>query len=252
MTRESTPLLPARCVEGIRGEMARSTRADDVEALWERAEAALASGETRNRQEARSLLDRLERAASPQSEAGLWAARQLGELLVEESPWRAALLLRRVIARRTDDDAAYALAGLAHALLGNIAMAVSSYRRAIALVPRSPWYHHNVGHLLDVGLGRPQAALFHLRLANKERPDEDEIAASLAHCLARLGQLEEAERLARFAVSANRAHAGHRQLLEWIEQSGRERASERSGSSPREATRRRAPRAKPRRRRGLE
>ena len=221
--------------------MAGSPRADDIEALWERAEAALASLEPRAREDARALLIRLERAAPPQSEAGVWAARQLGEMLVEESPWRAALLLRRVTSCRTDDDAAYALTGLAHALLGNLAMAIASYRRAIALVPRSPWYHHNVGHLLDVGLGKPAAAVNHLRSAHKERPEEDEIAASLAHCLARLGELAEAERLARYAVSANRTHAGHRQLLEWIEKTDREQATRRAPVEKRRA------RAKPRR-----
>jgi tetratricopeptide (TPR) repeat protein len=115
------------------------------------------------------------------------------------------------------DDGVYALMGLCQAMLGNFRAAISAYQHAIDLAARNPWYHHNLGHLLDVGLGKCEGALRHLRLAHELEPREDEITASLAHCLARLGQLAEAKSLARDAVRTAPANRDHRALLEWVE-----------------------------------
>src|SRR6185369_12273848 len=67
------------------------------------------------------------------------------------------------------------------------------------------------------GLGNSAAALRHLRLAHELESREDEITASLAHCLARLGQLAEARTLAAEAVRAAPGNRDHRALLEWVE-----------------------------------
>jgi hypothetical protein len=45
---------------------------------------------------------------------------------------------------------------------------------------------------------------------------EDEVTASLAHCLARLGVLDEAEDLAREALDLSPEHESHASLLAWI------------------------------------
>jgi tetratricopeptide (TPR) repeat protein len=133
------------------------------------------------------------------------------------------------------------LMGLSQALLGNYRMAVAAYRKAVKLAPRNPWYHHNLGHLLDVGLSESVAALDHLRIAQRIQPDEDEISASLAHCLARLGQLDEARKMAKLAVRRAPRNREHQTLLEWIENgapsdvtpTGRaERRPSRSGVEP--------------------
>ena len=100
----------------------------------------------------------------------------------------------------------------------------SSYRRAIQLAARNPWYHHNLGHLLDVGLGDAKAALKHLQLAYELQPQEDEIGASLAHCFARLGRLDEAHKLAAEAIAHAPGNREHRVLIEWIEQGAPGRA----------------------------
>lgn len=182
--------------------------------LRERAERALASG--RRGGDVLTVLETMTREAPDGSAHALFAHRHLAELQLSGSPWRAALHLRRLVQAGAADDSAHALMGLSQALLGNYRTAVASYRRAIKLAPKNPWYHHNLGHLLDVGLSDSAAALDHLRIAQRIQPEEDEIAASLAHCLARLGQLKEAEGMAQQAVRRSPRNREHLALLEWI------------------------------------
>lgn len=139
-----------------------------------------------------SQLDTLAREAPVGSEEGLFAHRQLAELRMDESPWRAALHLRHIVRAGAPDDGVHALMGLCLALLGSFRAAVASYRRALKLSPDNPWYHHNLGHLLDVGLDQPRTALAHLRRAHELASRERAIAESLAHCLTRLGEAQEA------------------------------------------------------------
>lgn len=148
-------------------------------------------------------LQTLAREAAPGSEEALFAHRQLAELRMDESPWRAALHLRQLVRAGAADDGVHALMGLCLALLGSFRAAVAAYRRALKLSPDNPWYHHNLGHLLDVGLGHSHAALAHLRRAHELASRERAIAESLAHCLTRLGEAEEARAIeARVAKSA--------------------------------------------------
>jgi Flp pilus assembly protein TadD len=182
--------------------------------LRERAERALASG--RRGGDVLTVLETMTREAPDGSAYALFAHRHLAELQLSGSPWRAALHLRRLVQAGAADDSAFALMGLSQALLGNYRMAVAAYRKAVKLAPRNPWYHHNLGHLLDVGLSDSTAALDHLRIAQRIQPDEDEIAASLAHCLARLGQLKEAQSMALLAVRKAPRNREHQGLLEWV------------------------------------
>jgi len=191
------------------------TSEPSVHRLRDRAQRALEGG--RPRKELLSLLDRLVTAAPDGSDDSLFAHRQLAELRLEDHPWRAALHLRRLVAAGAADDGVHALLGLCHALLGNLRLAIASYRDALRLSPRNPWYHHNIGHLLDVGLDQPRRAIEHLRTASRLVPDEDEVTASLAHCLARAGELVEACALANSAVEAAPRNVEHRSLLAWIE-----------------------------------
>ncbi len=163
------------------------------------------------------VLERLVAVAPEGSDHALFAHRHLAEFWVEENPWRALLHLRRIVRERRDDDVVHALMGLCHALLGNFRVAVGHYRRALSSSPRNPWYHHNVGHLLDVALATPAQALPHLRSAHRLEPLEDEITASLAHCLAGMGTLAEARGLAADAVRAAPRNREHRALLSWVE-----------------------------------
>jgi tetratricopeptide (TPR) repeat protein len=114
------------------------------------------------------------------------------------------LHLRRVLGHCAEDDILHALMGLCHALLGNYRVAVRSYRDASTLAPQTPWYHHNLGHLMDVALDDPAGAERHLR-------------RSLAHCLARLGNLDQARKLAELARENGPCNPDHLSLLEWIE-----------------------------------
>jgi Flp pilus assembly protein TadD len=205
--------------------MSGSQREHDLERLRRTAENAIRK--SRPRREVESLLSKLLDASGGEGEHALFANRHLAELLIEEDPWRAALHLRRVAQRSLEDDVVHALMGLCQALLGNFRAAVSAYRRALRIAPRNPWYHHNLGHLLDVALGEPKDAVSHLESAHRMEPLEHEITASLAHCLARLGRIEEARVLAEESVAAAPRNAGHRSLLAWIEEGSCE------GPSPR-------------------
>jgi Flp pilus assembly protein TadD len=162
------------------------------------------------------LLARLARAADPESDAWLYAHRHLAEMGVEHDPWRAALFARRVIARRPDDDGAWAVLGLSQSLLGNFRYAARAYERALALTPDNPWYAHNLGHLYDVALGRPADALPLLARAALAQPSEADIAASYAHALARCGKVTAAKRVLRRATRRG-ATADQAALSRWLD-----------------------------------
>ncbi|MEM1418871.1 MAG: tetratricopeptide repeat protein [Myxococcota bacterium] len=193
-----------------------------IERLRRRAETALeADG---RHVEAETLLDQLVESAPKGSEHALFAHRHLAELRLERHPWRAALHLREVARARPHDDVPHALMGLCQALLGNYRSAVEAYRRALVIAPDTPWYHHNLGHLLDVALDRPKEAVEHLRIAHELEPTHDEIAASYAHGLARLvtetpgADLSEPLRVAREALVLAPDNRDHARLIAWIEQ----------------------------------
>lgn len=188
---------------------------DGIFELRQRAEGALCAG--RGDPEVHGFLERIVELAEPGDADALFAHRHLAELLVEQHPWKAALHLRQVLRTEQGDDVIHALMGLCQALLGNYKSAVLSYRRALEHAPHTPWYHHNLGHLLDVALEQPEAALRHLRAAHRMEPDHDEIGASLAHCLARGGVMDEAKKLAEEAVRSAPRNDEHRNLLRWIE-----------------------------------
>jgi predicted Zn-dependent protease len=137
------------------------------------------------------MLERLIEHAPASSDCRLAAERQLAELIVEKSPWRAAVLTRDVLAHQ-DDDRAWALYGLAHTLLGNHRVARSAYVRALARAPGCASYAHNLGHLIDVAFEQPREALRWLKQAHGAAPSEEEIAASYAHALVRCDQVPQA------------------------------------------------------------
>ncbi len=187
-----------------------------IEELWVEAEEALESSSKR----AEGLLTKLASKAEEGSEASLFAYRHLAEINLERNPWKAALQLRCVLAHCDDDDVLYALMGLCHALLGNYRVAVRAYGEAARLSPMTPWYHHNLGHLMDVALGKPDRAEAHLRRAFELEPDHDEIIGSLAHCVARLGDLPTAKQLAELALEKGPCNPDHRALIQWIDAGG--------------------------------
>jgi Flp pilus assembly protein TadD len=172
-------------------------------------------------------LARLARLAPPASDDGIYAHRQLAELLVERHPWRAALYARRALVHRRDDDRAWAVLAFCQTLLGNFRAAASAYRHAIACAPANPWYAHNLGHLLDVALGEPRAALRWLRTAYDAKGDNSEIVASYTHALARAGEL----RLAREVLERALDRFESRELsalLRWLDQGAPSRTDRRA------------------------
>lgn len=178
--------------------------------LREQVEQALASSQSRKVVE--PLLERLVHLAAPGSQAAVLGHRHLAEYRLEEHPWRALLHLKHVLLAHPDDDVAHAMCGLAHAMSGNYRAAVASYRASTQAAPENPWYHHNLGHLLDVALDKPATALPHLRNAFELLgEDEPEVAASLIHCLSRMGSAME-ERAITVLVQARRRHPKHASL----------------------------------------
>ncbi|MBN8614077.1 MAG: hypothetical protein J0L92_25995 [Deltaproteobacteria bacterium] len=175
--------------------------------LREQAEHAIATAQSRKVVE--PLLERLVSLAAPGSDAALLAHRYLAEYRLEDHPWRALLHLKHVLSAHPEDDVAHAMCGLAHAMSGNYRSAVTSYRAAAQAAAENPWYHHNLGHLLDVALDRPATALPHLRIAFELLgQDEPEVSASLIHCLSRMGPAMH-ERALSVLASARRRHPKH-------------------------------------------
>jgi Flp pilus assembly protein TadD len=168
-------------------------------------------------------LARLARLAPPASDDGIFAHRQLAELLVERHPWRAALYARRALNHRRDDDRAWAVLAFCQTLLGNFRAAASAYKRAIACAPANPWYAHNLGHLLDVALGEPKAALRWLRTAYDAKGDNSEIVASYTHALARAGELGLARQVLERALERFESRE-LMALLRWLDQGAPSRA----------------------------
>jgi len=171
---------------------------------------------------ARDLVPMLEKvvARAPRGSSVAGVARcQLAELLVERAPWRAARLTQEALAEG-EDDRAWAVLGLAHTLLGNYGCAKKAYTRALALAPGCASYAHNLGHLLDVALGRTREALPYLQTAHRAEPGDPEIAASYALGLARAGRLAEAcDLLARALGETPRAT--YRLIHRWLRRSAR-------------------------------
>lgn len=137
------------------------------------------------------MLERLCRHAPPGSTSAAFARTELAEVLLPTHPWRAAILLRQVLAHQ-ETDRAWAVLGLALSVMGHYASAKRAFARALRLSPDCSSYAHNLGHLLDAGLDRPREALRWLEQAYQARPFDAEIAASYAHALVRLGRTADA------------------------------------------------------------
>jgi tetratricopeptide (TPR) repeat protein len=163
------------------------------------------------------MLHRLTRLAEEGSDENLFAHLHLAELLVERDPWRAALYARRVLAHRPDDDRGWATLALCQTLLGNYRFAVSAYHHALTSAPKNPWYAHNLGHLLDVALGRAHDAVGWLRRAYQSAAYSGEVAASYAHALARVGRIAEARKVLGRAMKRT-ASREHTAMLKWLDQ----------------------------------
>jgi Flp pilus assembly protein TadD len=180
-------------------------------------------------------LARLARIAPAASDDGIFAHRQLAELLVEQHPWRAAIYARRALAYRGDDDRAWAVLAFCHTLLGNFRCAATAYKHAIASAPGNPWYAHNLGHLLDVALGAPERALPWLRSAYAAKAENSEIVASYVHALGRAGRSAEARAIVERALDRFDSRELEA-LLRWLDEgapSADGRDSPRRGSNKR-------------------
>lgn len=166
------------------------------------------------------MLNKLLRHAEPESRAALFGKRKLAELIVQDQPWRSALLARELLKAEAapggePDERTWALLGLAQTLLGNFRAAVAAYRQAMLLAPHFPMCAHNLGHLLDVALNRPSDALKYLEQAYAAFPNEPEIGSSYAHALVRAGQHSRAKTVLSDALDGD-ASAAERLLAEWL------------------------------------
>lgn len=190
------------------------------------------------------MLRRLLSMVPSDGEDALFAHRHLAELTVETNPWQAALSARHLLRYLSDTDEPWALLALSLTLMGHYRAAVRAYRKALALSPSNPWYAHNLGHLLDVALDRPDDGLPLLSAAHRKEPQETEIASSYAHALGRVGKLEEARDLLRSSIRDG-GNRDQRALLAWLDEATADCGDEpktaprrRSGSGPRGRKRR--------------
>jgi tetratricopeptide (TPR) repeat protein len=162
-----------------------------------------------------AMVEKLARIAERGSSGWVFANRKLAELLLEDEPWRAAAAARAAARCAPQEDACHALLGLALTILGHHRSAARAYQDALALCPDSPWYAHNLGHLLDVALDRPQAAVPLLKQAFRSEPHL-EIAASLAHALGRTGQAPDGLVVLKKALQRHAPTPDHEALLAWL------------------------------------
>lgn len=187
-------------------------RRRDLETLVRDVEWALA-----HNLEARELVGMLEKVvarARDGSPEALFGKLKIAELVVTDSPWRAAVLARSVVTE-CRDGRAWALLGLAQSMLNNFRAAAKAYRRALLLAPGNPWIMHNLGHLLDVALGRPRDGLRYLEAACQALPAEPEIISSCAHALVRVGRRVEAHEMLQRGLSWDPDRVD-RQLDAWL------------------------------------
>jgi|HubBroStandDraft_6_1064221.scaffolds.fasta_scaffold33950_2 tetratricopeptide (TPR) repeat protein len=203
---------------------------EQAQELRQQIEATLASAVDPH--DALPLLHRLARMAREGSDESLFANSQLAELLVERHPWRAALCARRALAHHPDDDRGWATFALCQTLLGNYKVAVAAYRRAVAVAPSNPWYAHNLGHLLDVALGRTSEAELWLKRAYRRAADSAEVCASYAHALARMGRLADARKVLTRAGKRMTSRE-HGALLRWIDEGAPEAGDQAGPTSAR-------------------
>jgi tetratricopeptide (TPR) repeat protein len=146
------------------------------------------------------LLHQLAKVATPESEDAAFAHQKLAELLAEIDPWRAALYAKRVLSHFPANDGAWAVLALTQSMLENFRFARKAYERALELSPHNPSYAHNLGHLLDVALRDPSAAVPWLARAYRWARTDSAVAASYAHALGRSGLWREAERVVKRAL----------------------------------------------------
>lgn len=188
--------------------------ASETDVLFALVAERLASGESPDAHK-RDLV-RLARTAERGTDAWVFAHEELAQLAAPEDPWRASLLARRLVQVRPSSARGWAVLGLAQSLLGHHRYAIHAYERALAIEPRNPYFAHNLGHLYDVE-GDPRRALRWLRLAAAALPAEAEVHASLAHALARVGDLPGAK-LALARATRDGVRAEHRELVRFVEQ----------------------------------
>lgn len=179
----------------------------ETEALWRDVEDRVGDG--RDGPRLRPMLVELARRAPDGSRAWAYACCELAERVMDEEPWYASILARRVTRDCVDNHRGWALLGLASSILGHHRYAAVAYRRALDLQPHNPWYAHNLGHLYDAVLGDPERALPLLQRAHAtldewacrplEAPEgldvaraQQEVASSLAHALLHAGDLPSA------------------------------------------------------------
>ena len=117
--------------------------------------------------------------------------------------------------RSSPDHAAWAALALAQSIIDNHRYAIRCYERALRIAPGQPRYQHNLGHLYDVVMGRPDLALPLLRAAHEAEPRCAHIAASLAHALGRTGEVAAALALLGPALRKG-ATRDQADLLRWL------------------------------------
>lgn len=162
------------------------------------------------------MLQALLSKSEPDSEDHFFAHQYIAEMALTISPWHAALSARAITKRYPDDDRGWAILGLAHTQLGNYRSAATAYRRALRVAPSNPWYAHNLGHILDIGLNLPHEGLTWLAKAHNAQPDEPEIGASYAHALSRVGEISRARSVLRQTLQ-NGGTDEQRDLMAWLE-----------------------------------
>lgn len=155
----------------------------------------------------------LHRAAIASNPASLPSIRALARLRFEAGDFtQAELLFRRALELAPDHAETQLGLGVALKELGHADQAIACWQQLIARHPDYAAAHNNLGALLRLTRNAPEAVR-HLRIALRLAPRDAIAAANLSHALVDLGQLREAESVARGIVDNDPGDAqGHLML----------------------------------------
>jgi tetratricopeptide (TPR) repeat protein len=138
-------------------------------------------------------------------ELGHAYANKADYLVLPELHERALAAFRRALERQPDSAPAWRQMGSTLLGLGRDDEALAAIRRALELAPEDPGALATMGRALFIGQGRFRDAASYFERALERDPRGGWFALQLAHCLALLGDLDEAEQMARRAAHLQEA-----------------------------------------------
>ncbi|MCI0717695.1 MAG: tetratricopeptide repeat protein [Acidobacteria bacterium] len=129
------------------------------------------------------------------------AGRQAQYLMQHGKPKEAREILRNAVLRDPNSVSAWMLLASANSQLGMEVEAINAYKQVLALQPNTPGALYNLG-ILHLHGNRLHEAADYLALFRQQRPQDEEAALALVHCLLALGRTSDGVRVLNQALQA--------------------------------------------------